>query len=218
VKPPASFSTLGSEFDDFLFAAIGEATNGMPLSVVSALARMDLDPWHEAASLAAMSVETATGKLTSLLAALPDPALKRLEPGITAARLIALLQRPDPDARSSAAAVATAGDNSPSGSHAGDPRCDLHHPAAGRSVRPHQPASTDPRRYRAPLGRSRRRVSPATGIFRQMSWTGCGSYVRSRTDICSKRAHTPDPDGRAAQSPAPTLTTRENQHECPTAT
>jgi hypothetical protein len=105
VKPPASFSTLGSEFDDFLFAAIGEATNGMPLSVVSALARMDLDPWHEAASLAAMSVETATGKLTSLLAALP--ALKRLEPGITAARLIALLQRPDPDARSSAAAVAT---------------------------------------------------------------------------------------------------------------
>jgi hypothetical protein len=107
VKPPASFSALGSEFDDFLFAAIGEATNGMPLSVVSALARMDLDPWHEAASLAAMSVETATGKLTSLLAALPDPALKRLEPGITAARLIALLQRPDPDARSSAAAVAT---------------------------------------------------------------------------------------------------------------
>ena len=108
MKPPASFSTLGSEFDDFLFAAIGEATNGMPLSVVSALARMDLDPWHEAASLAAMSVETATGKLTSLLAALPDPALRRLEPGITAARLVALLpQRPDPNARSSAAAVAT---------------------------------------------------------------------------------------------------------------
>jgi hypothetical protein len=108
VKPPASFSTLDSEFNDFLFAAIGEATNGMPLSVVSALARMDLDPWHEAASLAAMSVETATGRLTSLLAALPDPALKRLEPGLTAARLIALLpQRSDPNTRSSAAAVAT---------------------------------------------------------------------------------------------------------------
>jgi hypothetical protein len=108
VKPPASFSTLGSEFDDFLFAAIGEDSDGMPLSVVSALARMDLDPWHEAASLAAVSVEAATGKLTSLLAALPDPALRRLDPGTTAARLTALLpQRPDSNARSSAAAVVT---------------------------------------------------------------------------------------------------------------
>jgi hypothetical protein len=93
MKPPASFSALGSEFDDFLFAAIGEDCNGMPVSVVSALARMDLDPWHEAASLAAVSVETATGKLTALLAALPDPTLARPSPGTTAVRLIALLPR-----------------------------------------------------------------------------------------------------------------------------
>jgi hypothetical protein len=92
MKPPASFSTLASEFDAFLYAAIGEDRNGMPLSVVSALARMDLDPWHEAAGLAAVSVETATGKLTSLLAALP-PILTGPSPGITAARLIALLPR-----------------------------------------------------------------------------------------------------------------------------
>lgn len=52
MKPPASFATLGSEFDAFLFAAIGEDRNGMPLSVVSFLARMDLDPWYEASSLA----------------------------------------------------------------------------------------------------------------------------------------------------------------------
>jgi hypothetical protein len=95
MKPPASFAALGREFDNFLFAAIGEDRNGMPLSVVSALARMDLDPWQEAASLAAVSVETATGQLTSLLAALPDSSLKRLDPSTTAARLIALLpQRP----------------------------------------------------------------------------------------------------------------------------
>ena len=107
MKRPASFSTLGSEFDDFLFAAIGEDSNGMPLSVVSALARMGLDPWHEAASLAAVSAETATGKLTSLLAALPDPALRRLDPGTTAARLTALLpRRSNSNTRSSAAAVA----------------------------------------------------------------------------------------------------------------
>ena len=38
-------------FDPFLFAAIGEEQNGMLLSVLSALARLDLDPWYEAASL-----------------------------------------------------------------------------------------------------------------------------------------------------------------------
>jgi len=108
MKPPASFSALGSEFDAFLFAAIGEDRNAMPVSVVSALARMNLDPWHEAGSLAAMSVEAATAKLTSLLAALPDASLKRLDPPTLAARLIAFLpQRPDSDARSSAAGAGT---------------------------------------------------------------------------------------------------------------
>jgi len=107
MKPPASFAALGSEFDDFLFAAIGEDSNGMPLTVVSALARMDLDPWHEAATLAAMSVETATGRLTSLLAALTDPSLRRLDPGATVARLIALLPQRLGNIRASAAGVGT---------------------------------------------------------------------------------------------------------------
>ena len=76
----------------------------MPVSVVSALARMNLDPWDEAGSLAAMSVEAATAKLTSLLAALPDASLKRLDPLTLTARLVPFLpQRPDSDARSSTA-------------------------------------------------------------------------------------------------------------------
>jgi hypothetical protein len=49
---PASVSALGSEFDDFLFAPIGEDGNGMLLSVLSALARLGFDPWEEAAKLA----------------------------------------------------------------------------------------------------------------------------------------------------------------------
>jgi hypothetical protein len=36
-------SPLGSEFDSFLYAPIGEDGNGMPLSVLSALARLDVD-------------------------------------------------------------------------------------------------------------------------------------------------------------------------------
>jgi hypothetical protein len=37
-----------AEFDNFLYASIGADRNGMPLSVLSALARLDLDPWEEA--------------------------------------------------------------------------------------------------------------------------------------------------------------------------
>jgi hypothetical protein len=90
----AASSPLGSEFDDFLFAPIGEERNGMLLSVLSALARLDVDPWQEAAELARLSRENATQRLASLIAAaLPDKPLVRLDPGSIAARLIALLPR-----------------------------------------------------------------------------------------------------------------------------
>ncbi len=88
---PASVANLGSEYDAFLFAPIGEEKNGMLLSVVSALARLDIDPWQEAAKLARLPEATATQRLTSLIAALPDAAPPRRDPGRIAARLIALL-------------------------------------------------------------------------------------------------------------------------------
>jgi hypothetical protein len=86
-----SISPLGSEFDNFLFAPIGEDRNGMLLSVLSALARLDVDPWQEADDLARLPGETATQRLASLIAALPDGA--HLDPGAVATRLIALLPR-----------------------------------------------------------------------------------------------------------------------------
>ena len=46
-----STARLGSEFEKFLYAAVGEDHNGMPLTVLSALARVDVDPWEEAAKL-----------------------------------------------------------------------------------------------------------------------------------------------------------------------
>ena len=84
-------SQLGSEFDDFLFAPIGDDGNGMLLSVLSAFARLDIDPWHEASKLAQLPATTATERLTSLIAALPDGPSVAREPGTIAARLIALL-------------------------------------------------------------------------------------------------------------------------------
>jgi hypothetical protein len=37
-----SFASILPEFDRFLFATVGEEVNGMPLSVLSALSRLDL--------------------------------------------------------------------------------------------------------------------------------------------------------------------------------
>jgi hypothetical protein len=100
MNPPASSLRPGPEFDDFLFAPVGEDRNGLPLSIVSLLGRLDLDPWLEAASLADQPAEAAVQRMAALLAALPVPSLKRADPGAMAARLIALLpRRSDPKAR-----------------------------------------------------------------------------------------------------------------------
>lgn len=89
---PTSVSHLASEFDAFLFAPIGVDRNGMFLSVLSALARLDVDPWQEAATLARLPSATAMERLESVIAALPvNPAA--LEGSVMAARLIALLPR-----------------------------------------------------------------------------------------------------------------------------
>lgn len=87
----ASIPGLSHEFDDFLFAPIGEESNGMLLSVVSAMARSNVDPWREAAQLAQLPANAATRKLTLLIAALPGT---RFDAGAIAARLVALLPRP----------------------------------------------------------------------------------------------------------------------------
>ncbi len=77
-------------FDPFLFAEVGEERNGMLLSVVSALARLDLDPWREAASLSQLPVAAATARLSSLLSSLPLSQLTVPAPAAIA-RLVGLL-------------------------------------------------------------------------------------------------------------------------------
>jgi hypothetical protein len=88
-----SLSVLASEFDNFLFAPIADDQNDMPLSVLSALARLDIDPWQEAAELAQLPREAATQRLASSIGALADGPSAHLDPGTIAARLIALLPR-----------------------------------------------------------------------------------------------------------------------------
>jgi hypothetical protein len=63
----------------------------MPLSALLALVRLDVDPWEEAANLTRLPAETATQRLASLIAALPDGPSAHPDPGTIAARLITLL-------------------------------------------------------------------------------------------------------------------------------
>ena len=83
----------GHEFDDFLFAPISEGKDEMAVSVVSALARLDLDPWHEAAELTRMPIETAARRLASLLVTPLDELSTHCDAGKVADRLLALLPR-----------------------------------------------------------------------------------------------------------------------------
>lgn len=91
MKRAGSVFSLGSEFDDFLLATIGDDHSGMQLSVLSALARLDVDPWEEAAALARLPNDNATRKLAALLAALPAGPTERDDSRTIAARLIPLL-------------------------------------------------------------------------------------------------------------------------------
>jgi len=89
----ASVFARPTNFDAFLQAEIGDDGNGMLLSVLSALARSGLDPWHEAAELAKLPREAAVQKLASVIAALPQTAPTKLDAGAIAARLVGLLSR-----------------------------------------------------------------------------------------------------------------------------
>ncbi len=86
-----SRSPLGSEFDKFLFAPLGEDENGLPLSVVTLLARIDLDPWQEAGDLAALPLEAAARRLTCLLDTPMGPVLQQANSESMVLRLLALL-------------------------------------------------------------------------------------------------------------------------------
>jgi hypothetical protein len=85
--------TSGAEFDDFLYAPIVEESNGTVLTVLSALARVNLNPWEEAARLALLPCETATTALGKLILALPNGLPQGLDARALARQLIGRLPR-----------------------------------------------------------------------------------------------------------------------------
>ena len=89
----ASVFFFRPEFDDFLYAPIGAEGSGMALSVLSALSRLNIDPWKEAAELFELPAGTATERLALLIARLPGGRWATAESQTIAGRLIKLLPR-----------------------------------------------------------------------------------------------------------------------------
>jgi hypothetical protein len=96
MTPATSVSFYKPVFSDFLYAQVDEGWNGNPLSVLSALTRLNVDPWMEAAELAELPEESARRRLAELLERLPSRPWARTESGSIADRLLKLLPHSSP--------------------------------------------------------------------------------------------------------------------------
>lgn len=86
-----AYAPLLPEMDPFLFASVGEEIGGIPLSVLSALAQLGLDPRNEAARLSKLTSEAAASQLGQLFARLPGRPWPASEIARIASTLVELL-------------------------------------------------------------------------------------------------------------------------------
>ena len=91
VQSAVSVTFFKPELGDFLYASIDDAANEMPLTVLSALTRLNIDPWTEAAELSAMPLDGATKRLAALISRLPGTRRTQESCGDVAKRLVKLL-------------------------------------------------------------------------------------------------------------------------------
>ena len=85
------FALRRSRFDAFLFADVGTEPNGSTLTMLSLLARLDNDPWAEAARWAVAPKGAAVDWLTSLISSAPLEPQSQAGARTTATRLVSLL-------------------------------------------------------------------------------------------------------------------------------
>jgi hypothetical protein len=90
-----SFRPLRPDLDKFLFATVGDEIDGIPLSVISVLARLGLDPWAEADRLSSLSTREAVEQLARLTAELSGMSRPSAEAREIADHLIGLLPQHD---------------------------------------------------------------------------------------------------------------------------
>jgi hypothetical protein len=87
-------SGLSGEFNTFLYSAVSDDSDPMPVSVLSALARQNIDPWHEAAQLAQMPKRVAITRLASMISTVKSDLTPQAPAELIATRLIGLLPAP----------------------------------------------------------------------------------------------------------------------------
>ncbi|MCK1626770.1 hypothetical protein IVA98_27175 [Bradyrhizobium sp. 160] len=86
-----------SRYDDFLYAVICEDRNGTQVSVISALTRLDVDPWAEATRLETMKETDAKARLMAMLDRASAQNWNSSQKDAVARRLIELLPSPERD-------------------------------------------------------------------------------------------------------------------------
>ena len=87
----SGFALPPTDLNDFLFADIEVQPNGMPLTVLSLLARLGADPWTEAERLAALPQPFAVSELSASIARISRASPTPGGAASIATRLIALL-------------------------------------------------------------------------------------------------------------------------------
>jgi len=89
------YGALRPDLDKFLYAAVGEEQDGMPLSMISALARLGLDPWVEAGRLSSLAKPEASDQLGQMILRLTGTRWRFPEARRVAAGLVELLPTRD---------------------------------------------------------------------------------------------------------------------------
>jgi hypothetical protein len=90
-----SFRPLRPDLDKFLFATVGDEINDVPLSVLSALTRVGVDPWKEAGWLSSLAQPEAVEQLARLITEVPGRFRSLPEARVMAGGLVGLLPRHD---------------------------------------------------------------------------------------------------------------------------
>ena len=77
-----------SELDGFLLSDVGVQSNGMPLTVLSLLARMGVDPWREAERLSVLPSESAVSWMAAAISSSPPCSWKQSDVTTLASYLV----------------------------------------------------------------------------------------------------------------------------------
>lgn len=91
MTPAVSVSFFKTEYQEFLYSPLCAGNAEKPLSVLSALARLGLDPWDEAARLSELPTAAARDRLAALLARLPVGCWAHGDSTLVVGRLVQLL-------------------------------------------------------------------------------------------------------------------------------